>query len=62
MKMSKLLFPLGATAPRERVPVAQGPGSQGTQADKVEDPSFPSGQAEVGRAQDREKSPAAGCP
>ena len=34
----------------------------GTQADKAGNPLFPLGQVEVGRAQERKNSPAAGCP
>ena len=41
---------------------AQGPASQGTQADKARDPAFPLGQVEAGRAQESKNSPAIGHP
>ena len=56
------LFPAREAAPGSMGPAAQGPGSQGTGADKAGDPSFPLGQAEAGRAQDSEDSPATGHP
>ena len=42
---------LGSTGP-----LAQGPGSQGTQSDKAGDPPFLRGQAEMGRAWESKNS------
>ena len=55
-------FPLGEAVPKSSGPAAQGPGSQGLQADKASDSTFPLGQAESGRAQESKNSPATGGP
>ena len=55
-------FPLWEVVPGNTAQEAQGPGSQGSQADKAGDPVFPVGQVEVGRAQESENSPALGLP
>ena len=55
-------IPFGRGDPQEHGSSGQNPKSQGAQVDKAGNPACPLGQMEVERAQERENTPAAGCP
>ena len=55
-------IPFGRVGPQECRCSNEGPAYEGTEADKSSYSLFPLGQAEAGRAQERQNSPAARCP